>query len=88
MKKAVVILVLIFVLITIMSCGPTPSPYGWGTPTPRPTDAHDRIDFRGLPVTVERYIDREAGVVCYRYKSFDAGGISCLPIKDTLLGDD
>jgi hypothetical protein len=36
---------------------------------------------------IERYMDNEYGVVCWVYKSGYAGGISCLPISDTLLGE-
>jgi hypothetical protein len=34
---------------------------------------------------VSRYFDKEAGVVCWIYYDYKAGGISCLPIGDTLL---
>ena len=36
-----------------------------------------------IPRFIERFIDDEAGVVCWRYKN--NGGISCLPISDTKL---
>jgi hypothetical protein len=32
-----------------------------------------------------KYIDEEAGVVCYITASPSIAGISCLPIKDTLI---
>lgn len=37
---------------------------------------------------VTRFVDKEAGVVCWKYYLGGAGGgISCLPLKDTKLGD-
>ena len=36
---------------------------------------------------ITRFIDEEAGVVCWIYTGYNKGGISCLPIKDTALGD-
>lgn len=35
--------------------------------------------------TIERYIDREAGVVCYIIIGSEKGGIDCMPIGDTKL---
>ena len=32
-----------------------------------------------------RYVDEEAGVVCWVYTAFHGGGISCLPISETKL---
>jgi hypothetical protein len=42
----------------------------------------------GLPIDIYRYIDREAGVVCYKYDSakYQQGGLSCLPLDQTRLG--
>jgi hypothetical protein len=34
---------------------------------------------------VERYIDEEAGVVCWVVRGTDGGGIDCLPLDDTRL---
>ncbi len=34
---------------------------------------------------IERYIDKEAGVVCWAYTAPFRGGIHCMPIKDTDL---
>ena len=42
-------------------------------------DATIRIDR-----IVYRYIDREAGVVCWIYEN-RGGGIDCMPISETLL---
>lgn len=38
-----------------------------------------------MPNSIERHIDEEAGVVCWMYHS---RGISCLPLDQTLLGDE
>ena len=35
---------------------------------------------------VTRFIDEEAGVVCWEYDGYRSGGISCLPIDETKLG--
>jgi hypothetical protein len=37
--------------------------------------------------SVWRFIDKEAGTVCWIYANYNKGGISCLPIKDTYLGN-
>jgi hypothetical protein len=34
-----------------------------------------------------RIIDEEAGVICWVYKAGYAGGISCLPLEQTRLGE-
>jgi hypothetical protein len=34
---------------------------------------------------VGRFVDDEAGVVCWVYDRYKSGGISCLPLRDTLL---
>lgn len=34
---------------------------------------------------ISRYVDAEAGVVCWVYNPGQAGGISCLPIAETRL---
>lgn len=48
------------------------------------------VEYESVEVHTDttRFIDREAGVVCYKYGSpgWDEAGISCLPIDDTNLG--
>lgn len=40
-----------------------------------------------LPPGVKRFIDDDAGVVCYTYRNtYDSAGISCLPLSETKLG--
>lgn len=62
-----------------------------GTPTdPAPevdtTAQTGSTEFQlGQGHTVERFIDREAGVVCYVARRSDPGGIDCLPIEQTQL---
>ena len=41
------------------------------------------IFFQPVSDTVGRYIDESAGVVCWTYQR---GGISCLPLKETTRG--
>ncbi len=36
--------------------------------------------------SIGRYVDEEAGVVCWIYNGYEKGGIDCLPIADTRLG--
>jgi hypothetical protein len=43
-----------------------------------------KVNTGGLS-TVSRYVDAEAGVVCWLLKTGYAGGISCLPIDETRL---
>jgi hypothetical protein len=49
-------------------------------------------NYSGIPVEsypgeygISRFVDDEAGVVCWVYLELNAGGISCLPISDTKL---
>lgn len=37
------------------------------------------------PYIVNRYIDEDAGVVCWVFDGYNKGGISCLPVKDTTI---
>jgi hypothetical protein len=46
----------------------------------------DRGSGEKVDRNFERYIDREAGVVCWKVSITDSGGISCLPIDKTNLG--
>lgn len=47
------------------------------------------VEYESVEVHTDttRFIDREAGVVCYKYgsPSYDEAGISCLPIDQTDL---
>jgi|WetSurSiteA1Bulk_404760.scaffolds.fasta_scaffold00214_19 hypothetical protein len=42
-------------------------------------------DYRNLGNGISRFIDVEAGVVCWTSQVYLGYSISCLPIKDTLL---
>lgn len=35
--------------------------------------------------SVYRYVDEEAGVVCWFFNGLEKGGVGCLPISDTKL---
>ncbi|AAL54983.1 hypothetical protein HfxHF1_420 [Halophage HF1] len=37
--------------------------------------------------SVDRFIDREAGVVCYASVAYEGGGFSCVPMNDTNFGN-
>lgn len=43
--------------------------------------------FDGTEVTrnIFRYVDDEAGVVCWIYGGYQKGGIDCMPIGETAL---
>ena len=102
-KKLIVVFALIFIL-----CGCVgPQDYDAETqntpvqPNPEPPTLHldygHRINVDGDVIT--RFVDVDAGVVCYMYKSWKyktalglteftdgmAGGISCLPLSETNL---
>ena len=51
-------------------------------------DSDKCFNVDGDRYMVYRWIDKEAGVVCYIFTRENAGGISCVPIKDTLLEKD
>jgi len=38
-----------------------------------------------LPYGVNRFVDAEADVVCWRFNAGYSGGLSCLPLGDTAL---
>ena len=38
-----------------------------------------------LGYNISRYVDAEAGVVCWVYNASYSGGLACLPIADTRL---
>jgi len=71
MKK----IVLVFVLL-LTACAPVD----------RPAETEDTIS-QEYTYGVTRVVDEEAGVVCWTFKSGYAGGISCLPINQTLLDE-
>jgi hypothetical protein len=51
---------------------------------PPSTDSTNNDSF---PYGISRHVDEEAGVVCWVYTSYQRGGIDCLPISDTKLGE-
>lgn len=44
-----------------------------------------RHEKKGLARRTDRWIDKEAGVVCYGEKQGSGYGLSCVPLKDTKL---
>lgn len=62
-------LILVFVLFLLCGCG--------GGATQKTGGEYDEY--------IGRYEDKEAGVVCWAFKTGYAGGISCLPINQTKL---
>ena len=72
------LVLLIAVLVVLVS-------YGGPKQDGSTLDSADyQVDFSHVSAYLEvtRYIDREAGVVCY---SVNKGGIDCLPIAETEL---
>ena len=74
--------VLILLALVILLTGCAPAVYV----------APDSIPLTELPVgnasfnnSVFRFIDKEAGVICWIYSDGYRGGISCLPLSDTFL---
>jgi len=76
------LLLLVVVTILLIGCAPVAS---------MPTD--DSVSAQEIPAgngglggnNVFRYIDEEAGVVCWIYSDGYRGGISCLPLVETNL---
>jgi hypothetical protein len=64
------VLIIVLMSLCLMGCGPENVDEGVELP---------------YDVSVYRYIDGEAGAVCWVY--YTRGGISCLPISDTILGE-
>ncbi len=66
--------VLVVVILVLVACAPQPIIDG-------------TTKLVGSKTTVSRYIDEPAGIVCWIFSGYDGkGGISCLPIDQTLLG--
>jgi hypothetical protein len=37
---------------------------------------------RSIPSSVSRFIDHDYGNVCYLYRGYEKGGISCVPLRE------
>lgn len=72
MKKIIVLLT----CLLLISCGSAPIDQASVIP---------QIASDGLPYGVGRFIDHEAGVVCWLSDVYYGNSISCLPIGETLL---
>ncbi|UBF19628.1 hypothetical protein HRTV-10_gp44 [Halorubrum tailed virus 10] len=56
--------------------------------SPIKADASDATEvYEDNQKSVDRFIDREAGVVCYASVAYDGGGLSCVPISETNFGN-
>jgi len=55
--------------------------------TPTPVVLNDGPTSKGLTAydDISHYLDYEASVVCWVYRHYHAGGISCLPLSETNL---
>jgi hypothetical protein len=38
-----------------------------------------------MSISIWRFIDKQAGVVCWAYSGIEKGGIDCMPLLDTEL---
>ena len=69
---------ILFLSIVVMSflsaCGPS-IPKSGGSP----------IEATHVNDYTIRFVDREAGVLCYVYDTSGRPSLSCVPLKDTLL---
>ncbi len=74
MRRRIGVFVLAFILAVALSWYVTP-----GATTPQPTTVRET----GLPSNVTRWIDQEAGVVCYQLGQLS---VSCVPLSSTRLG--
>ena len=68
------LIVVLALAVLLVGCGPPEEPQAIVT------------GGASLTYNTTRFIDVEAGVVCYEFKSGYAAGISCLPLVDTNLG--
>jgi len=48
----------------------------------------EKVQDDGRFDDVDRFIDREAGVVCYKFTGFEKGGLSCVPIEQTNFAEE
>ena len=53
----------------------------------QPKVIESRSPSVNLGYAISRYVDEEAGVVCWVYGVTSGGGLSCLPIADTRLDE-
>lgn len=75
LKVSITILVLLILLIAT-NCGAAP---------PTPEGAERLLEYPRQTDGWSRFVDDEAGVVCWWYKSGYGGGLSCLPLSETNL---
>lgn len=56
---------------------------------PRQTIYADMVDDipTNFPNGVSRFVDKEAGVVCWVYEDDYSGGISCIPLPQLPIGN-
>lgn len=81
-KTLAVLSMLIVFSAVLYACQPAGYPNSQSLPNSEPVFDSGSTSYSG---GVERFVDREAGVVCYIFIGSEKGGIDCLPISETLL---
>lgn len=73
MEEATMKRLLLGLLLLLVACGPAGEP-------------QKQVNGGSVGHGISRYVDNEAGVVCWVYDGFKSAGIDCLPIGETGLG--
>jgi len=52
---------------------------------PPPKEQLKTESINDIRYNITRYVDDEAGVVCWVYGNYEKGGLSCLPLSQTSI---
>jgi hypothetical protein len=82
-RKLLCVIAALFLVLVLSGCG------GESSETHTETTLIETRTFSLHWGDVERFIDEEAGVICWIYTSSTStrGSIDCMPIQDTRIGD-
>lgn len=83
MKRTTIAVIAVVLLAGLAGCVG-----GSGEQTPDSGPSDEDVQEGGSFEDVDRFIDREAGVVCYKFSGFEKGGLSCVPIEQTNFAED
>jgi hypothetical protein len=85
MKKLLLIMILMATIL--VACTPEYTPPENAIIHRRVTDSFNiKLLMKGGMLAISRFVDEEAGAVCWLYEGYEKGGISCLPLDQTNLG--